>query len=248
MDETETKDAPAKVSDDRSPNDDISDDEQVAKSDRNPDDDPTLTEKVPDAHPDEVETDNPRTNEHVQNSITSTFTERTQLRKAKAHYSRGEYHQAASICMQVVIAKPTLGSAWLLYGNAQLMQQKYADALNCYRSSIAATPLSTDAHANLAWLLATCPDAAIRDGKQALDHADAAHKLALLRPGFALSAMAAAHAELGNWNDAVNYETQAIGSLSGMPQQAAQKRLALYQAKQPGQDGNTPLIEQISAF
>ncbi len=173
---------------------------------------------------------------------------RALVQTAKGHYSRGAYQLAISDCRHATNLNSHHSPTWLLYGNAQLMLKKYTEARSGYVQSAAGTPIITDAHANLAWLLATCPDAAIRDGETALAHAEMAHKLALLQPGFALSALAAANAELGNWDAAVKYETKAIENLTGDARQAAQKRLALYNAKQPCRDGNKPLVEAIPAF
>lgn len=88
---------------------------------------------------------------------------------------------------------------------------------------------------NLAWLLATCPDDSLRDGKRAL---------ALLQPVMDQSAQmldtyAAAQAEAGNFVEALNFQKRAIAAIGNMnnPQFAIfLERLLRYAAQQPWRD------------
>lgn len=88
---------------------------------------------------------------------------------------------------------------------------------------------------NLAWLLATCPDAALRDGKRAV---------ALITPAMdqsvqMLDTLAAAKAEAGNFVDAVQLQRQSIAGIGNTGDERlppALDRLQAYAAGKPWRD------------
>ncbi len=90
----------------------------------------------------------------------------------------------------------------------------------------------------LAWLLATCPDPAFRDGARAVEQATAECEKSSWRNWNYLDTLAAAEAEAGNYDDAVCYEQEAI-DLAGKDaqrQKHLKERLALYQDRKPFRD------------
>ena len=86
-------------------------------------------------------------------------------------------------------------------------------------------------HTALAMLLAACPDAKVRDGKKALEAAQKAHELAKGPNGMAT--LAAAHAERGEFDKAVEWQTKAIEIAPKAQKDQYQQRLKLYQDKKP---------------
>jgi hypothetical protein len=80
-------------------------------------------------------------------------------------------------------------------------------------------------------LLAACPDARIRDGKRALAAAQKAYELA--KGPNELAALAAAHAELSEFDKAVEWQTKAIGAAPKGLKEQYEQRLKLYLDKQP---------------
>ena len=56
----------------------------------------------------------------------------------------------------------------------------------------------SDARNDLAWLCATCPDAELRDGKTAVEHAHTACRLTDWKDPWYFGTLAAAYAECGN--------------------------------------------------
>jgi Flp pilus assembly protein TadD len=79
----------------------------------------------------------------------------------------------------------------------------YPDALDHYVEALRLQPDSPEALNNLAWFLATCPDARIRDGAQAVKHAERACDLTHYRETTMVGTLAAAYAEAGRFDDAV---------------------------------------------
>ena len=87
----------------------------------------------------------------------------------------------------------------------------------------------------LAWVLATCPDASLRDGKMAVETATRACELSKWTEASFLDTLAAAYAETGDYTTAVRWQREAIAKLSaGDPTQAEfSDRLQLYGSNKP---------------
>jgi len=96
----------------------------------------------------------------------------------------------------------------------------------------------TTALSVLAWFRATCPDRHFRDGRQALDAARR-HCQSMTFFGFdCQDTLAAAYAEIGDFDQAVNYQTQALETApSRFPLLSEMKRrLELYKQHRPYRD------------
>jgi tetratricopeptide (TPR) repeat protein len=93
-------------------------------------------------------------------------------------------------------------------------------------------------HMNLARVLATAPDAKLRDGKRALAEAKKAVDMLKYRDGRFLDTLAAAYAEAGEFDKAVATQQKALDDPELMKDEgdAARKRLELYRAKKPFRD------------
>jgi tetratricopeptide (TPR) repeat protein len=66
------------------------------------------------------------------------------------------------------------------------------------------------AYNNLAWVLATSPIDEVRDGKRALELAEAASRLSDYKKAFILSTLAAAYAESGDFAKAIEWSSKAV--------------------------------------
>jgi tetratricopeptide (TPR) repeat protein len=120
---------------------------------------------------------------------------------------------------------------------------RYADAKAAYQESLRLKPGVVAIQADLAWLLATCPDAAVRDGKAAVE------LMTELKGNTPLDVLAAAYAEVGRFDDAVKTQEQAIErakagpAAKGFPLEFSarlaerlaeyEERLKLYKSKKP---------------
>jgi hypothetical protein len=81
--------------------------------------------------------------------------------------------------------------------------QRYAGAIAHYRRVVALSPDSVVALNNLAWLLATDADPALRNGAEAVRLAEQACKLTKYGEPFYIGTLAAADAEAGKFTEAV---------------------------------------------
>jgi tetratricopeptide (TPR) repeat protein len=88
---------------------------------------------------------------------------------------------------------------------------------------------------NLAWLLATCPEAKLRDGKKAVDLARRACELTGWKNAHYLDSLAAAHAEAGQFDEAVKWQKKALEdkAYSDRYGKAGAERLRGYEEKKP---------------
>ncbi len=114
------------------------------------------------------------------------------------------------------------------------------EALKLYRASLEARPNEVLAANNLAWILATHPDAGLRDGAEARKWAQAACALTLNRIPPLLGTLAAAHAESGQFEQAIDISKKAISAARQFKKEDLAKRLTnrmmLYQKRKPFRD------------
>lgn len=100
----------------------------------------------------------------------------------------------------------------LLRGKADiyLMYGRWQDAAGVYEKILADHPQDAGSLNNYAWLLATCPDDAVRDGAKALDLATRAAEATNFRETYILSTLAAAYAESGDFENARKYARMGV--------------------------------------
>ncbi|HUY26067.1 MAG TPA: tetratricopeptide repeat protein [Candidatus Binataceae bacterium] len=120
---------------------------------------------------------------------------------------------------------------WKL-GNRQL-------AIADWRRVLAKKPSDVDQYNDNAWLLATNPMAAIRDGKRAVEFAIRSCGSSGWKNAEYLDTLAAACAENGDFAGAVRWENKALTALDPSAKTSAadmRKRLVLYEAGRPYRD------------
>lgn len=110
---------------------------------------------------------------------------------------------------------------------------RYDDALDDYAMAIDLNPHFEHAFRNGAWLLATCPDDAVRDADGAIAGAQAALECGYGERHAALDTLAAAFANASRWEEAVGTIRQAIEIAPEESRAAYQARLQLYEANKP---------------
>jgi spermidine synthase len=85
-----------------------------------------------------------------------------------------------------------------------------AEAIAQFQQALQLEPNDPEVQNSLAWLLATCPEASLRNGDKALQLAQRANELAGGKNPVLLRTLAAAFAEAGRFGDAVQSEQKAI--------------------------------------
>ena len=93
---------------------------------------------------------------------------------------------------------------------------------------------------NLAWVLATCPEASFRNGPQAIALAQAANRLSGGNNPVMLKTLAAAYAEAGRFAEALAVARQAVELAAAQNNtalaNALQVQIGFYQADSPFRD------------
>src|SRR5262249_43951722 len=99
-------------------------------------------------------------------------------------------------------------------------------------------PNDPDTLSNLAWVLATWPDATIRNGAQAVELAQRANQLSGGRHPMILATLAAAYAEAGRFADAISAAATALQLAQADPVfcDVLRTQLKQYQAGSPFRD------------
>lgn len=137
-----------------------------------------------------------------------------------------DYTEAIRLDPKNAIAFNNRGQAWKKLG-------EYARAISEYTESIRLAPKSPTAYNNLAWLLATCPDHHIRNGQRAIELATHSCELTGWKHASMLDTLAAAAAEAGQFEKAVEWQQKAIALARSESEKAGlRERLVRYEAKE----------------
>ena len=145
-----------------------------------------------------------------------------------------EYDNAIADLSEAIQRNPQCASAYFGRGAAWSGKGAFAKARADYTEAVRIDPKQSDAHSGLAWLLATCPDARLRDGKKAVESATKACELSQWKSPYAIGTLAAAHAESGDFDLAVKMQTKAIELLTDEKEKADfRTRLELFHQKKP---------------
>jgi tetratricopeptide (TPR) repeat protein len=119
---------------------------------------------------------------------------------------------------------------------AETVLGRFADAVQQYKLALVQKPDMTEWLNNLAWLLATCPDAAVRDGSEAVRLAQHACELTQYQVTVCLGTLAAACAEAGRFDDAIANAQKACKRAAAQGEsellESNQRFLKLYQDHQ----------------
>ncbi|MGB7746359.1 MAG: tetratricopeptide repeat protein, partial [Verrucomicrobiia bacterium] len=152
------------------------------------------------------------------------------LKKGRVDEAITQYQQALQI-------KSGNAKAHYNLGNALLQKGRVNAAIAQYQQALQIKPDAPGVLNNLAWLLATCSDAHLRDGVQAVKYAEQACELTHHGVTPFIGTLAAAYAEAGRYDDAMAaaQQTCALATAAGEPALLEQNRklLALYRAHQP---------------
>ena len=155
---------------------------------------------------------------------------------AKSLSQQGRHREAVLHLKSVLFLKPNLQTrldlAGLLYQTGDHRQ-----AVEQFRVVLLAKPNLTEPLNNLAWLLATCSDDAVRNGDEAVRHAERACQLTEFQQTTFISTLAAAYAEAGRYSEAITTVETAVRlqTANGETRLAAinNQLLPLYRAGRP---------------
>ncbi len=150
---------------------------------------------------------------------------------------KGSVDEAITHYQKALQIKPDEAEAHNNLGGALLEKGSVDEAITHYQKALQIQPDYAEIQNSLAWVLATCPQASLRNGIQAVKLAQRANQLAGDgNPNF-LCTLAAAYAESGRFSEAVETAQRAL-QLAGAQFNTAladdiRSQLKLYQARAP---------------
>lgn len=150
--------------------------------------------------------------------------------RAAAYCGSKSYEKALADCEKAIEIDSKFSRAYNTRGDALRALRKYEEALDNLKKAVQYDPKYSTAHANLAWLYATSPDARMRNGTLAKEHAQ--HAIDLSEDPFNLAAYAAAAAENKDFKTAISYQKKAMKS-SKHANDLMQHILELYEKSMP---------------
>lgn len=171
---------------------------------------------------------------------------RMQPKLALAYANRGanwhdqkEYEKALADFDKAIEIDATLTHAYNSRGYVWSKMGRYGRALEDWDESIRIAPYEPWGYHNKARLWATCQSLSHLDGKAAVDSATKACELSHWDDWLCITTLAAAYAEIGQFDDATKWQKKAI-EMNRHPKEkdrlGAQERLALYQSGMPFRD------------
>ncbi len=140
--------------------------------------------------------------------------------------------------MESAMSGPQTAELLIARGDAYLSLREYEAARKDYADAIESDPNLADGYQRLGWVLATAPDADVRDGENALLAAAKAIGIARVQTATMYDTVAAAYAEQGDFEMAVTSAKKAasiaffsLDTRTGVGE--VRERLQLYLSEQP---------------
>ena len=122
--------------------------------------------------------------------------------------------QAIKIFDQVIKSNEDYWEVYRLRGDTRLGLGDHVAAIKDFEKALELIPTDNDDRSgilnNLAWVLCTTTNDDLRDGKRALGYAEEACKLTDYKKPHILSTLAAAHAEVGDFEKAMEWSTKGV--------------------------------------
>ena len=156
-------------------------------------------------------------------------------RYALAYYNRGiaygkkgQYDQAISDFTKALEIDPKDADAYnergIVYGD----KGQYDEAISDFTKALEINPRDAVVYNNLAWLFATAKETRFRNGEKALQLALKACELTDWKNPSLLDTLAAAYARVGDFQNAVKWQSKALESPEIAKNKEAQERLNFY--------------------
>lgn len=178
------------------------------------------------------------------------------LERGLAWFRKNDLQQALVDLNQAIHLDLQPSIAYLNRGMVLSLLGRFPESLLDYEQALRLDPDQSEILDRAAWLLATCPDSRYRDGKRAVTLARKACHLTNWSNATHLDSLAAACAEIGDFSNAIKWQTKATELQSSDP--TLRERLRLYLSRRPYRandelvrgwlvhaKGNIPVMEEL---
>ena len=143
---------------------------------------------------------------------------------AAALGSTGRFQEARKVLQQILSSQPGAAPAHSQMARWWLEEKNFAAAVEHLQQAVRYQPRDVRSRLQLAWLLATCPVEDIRNGARAVELAGQLERLSAGRDPLVLDVLAAAYAEVGDFQKA---QSTCRRALKLLPSSAAGRRQAM---------------------
>jgi tetratricopeptide (TPR) repeat protein len=150
-----------------------------------------------------------------------------------ALHGLGRFEEAIAHYEEAQRLKPNLAMTQINWGGALRELGRFEQAAAHFEEALQFEPDNYRAWNHMAWLLATCPDARVRDGKRAVELAQRASWATGHKDASVLDTLAAAYAEAGNFDEAVRWQEKAVQLASDRQADILRRRLDIYESGKP---------------
>jgi tetratricopeptide (TPR) repeat protein len=156
------------------------------------------------------------------------------LGRGFARWKIGDSDGAIADCSTAISLDPKLATPYAYRGIYRSNRGEYVNAIDDFYETLRLDSGDAETCNNLAWLWSTCPEDRYRNGTKAVEYATKACELTKWETWSFLETLAAAHAETGDWENAVKFQNMAIeltdDEIEKVP---GRDLLELYKTKQP---------------
>jgi len=155
--------------------------------------------------------------------------------RGNAYRNKRDYDLAIADYDSAIRIMPKRGLYHRNRGNVLMDKRDYDRAHASFSEAVRLDANDADAADSLAWLMASAPDAKLRNGKRAVELAMKACELTQWKNGSYVDTLAAAYAEAGDYAEAIRRQQQALAvpEFEQSEGKNARNRLALYKAGKP---------------
>jgi tetratricopeptide (TPR) repeat protein len=155
------------------------------------------------------------------------------LQLAAVYSTAHKTDKALELYAAILTEEPENWMAMRGRGDLYLNVGKHAEAIADFNKALKLKPKDSGILNNLAWVLATSPDAKLRDGKRAVALATDACEATDYRMPHILSTLGAAYAEVGDFQSAIKWVTKGLESANEEQKKNLNKELDSYRAGKP---------------
>ncbi len=158
---------------------------------------------------------------------------RLKLQLAICLNAAGNSRKSVEVFTDILQAEPDNVFAFRGRADAYLNVGAHQEAIADYEVAIKAAADDGGILNNFAWVLATSPDDALRDGKRAIELGTKACELTEYKQAHILSTLAAAYAETGDFENARKWSEKAVELSDESMKEALQQELESYRQSKP---------------
>ena len=156
--------------------------------------------------------------------------------RGSVYSQRGDKEKALADFKSAITVDPNNAGTYLYRAQLYLLENEPELALSDYEEVMRRAPGYSGALNDYAWTLATNPKDSVRDGTKAVEFAKKACHESDYKHAPTIDTLAAAHAEAGDWDNAVKWQEEAVrladkthpDDIKGM-----KERLELFKQKKP---------------